>query len=111
MVDIEWGVSHRGMGFVVVRERGGGQPIGPICLSFVDEDTKVLFDFLIDTFGLAIGLRVICGREVRLDTCHGIEVSHELGSELGASVANCLSWKTEFRPHMIAIDASGAEGG
>ena len=71
---------------------------------------KILFDFLIDTFGLAIGLRVICSREVRLYTGHGIEISHELCCELGASVADGFTWETKLGPDVISVDTSGAKG-
>ena len=70
---------------------------------------KVLFDFLIDSFGLAIGLRMVSGGEIRLYSSHSVEISHELCRELGALVADGFSWKTEFCPDMITIDTSGTK--
>lgn len=52
---------------VVVREFCKGQEIGPIVLLVVDVDAKVLFEDLVNAFGLSIGLRVVSCGEVRFD--------------------------------------------
>ena len=45
----------------------GGQVISPVVLALVAEDAKVLFDFLIHTFGLTIALRVVSRSETGFD--------------------------------------------
>ena len=79
-------------------------------MSFVDEDTEVLFNFLIDLFGLPISLRVVCGREVGFYSGHCVEISHELCCELGTSVTDGFSRKTELGPDMITINVCSAKG-
>ena len=54
----------------VDREFSGGQVISPVILTLITEDAKVLFDFLIHTFGLTIALRVVS----RGETCFDAEV-------------------------------------
>ena len=44
--------------------------IGPVVLTLVAEDAKILFDFLIHSFGFTITLRVVS----RGETCFNAEV-------------------------------------
>ncbi len=46
------------MNSVIVGELCKRQPVAPVGLSMIYEDAKVLFDFLIYSFGLSIGLWV-----------------------------------------------------
>ncbi len=43
---------------IVVSELSEGEPVAPVGLSVINEDAKVLFDFLVNLFGLSIGLWV-----------------------------------------------------
>ena len=52
---------------VVVRKLGQGEEIDPVILLVVDIHPQVLLQDLVDSFGLAVGLRVIGGRKVGLD--------------------------------------------
>ena len=54
----------------VDREFSGGQVISPVVLALVAEDAKILFDFLIHTFGFTIALQVVS----RSETCFDAEV-------------------------------------
>ena len=72
---------------------------------------KVLFDLLIDTFGLAVGLWMICGGQIGFCAGHSVEISHELCCELGTLIADGFSWEAELGPDMVAIDTGGAKGG
>ncbi len=54
-----------------------GEPFRPIGLKVIDEHTEVLFNFLVDSFGLSIGLGMKGGRGVTLDLKKIIEVLHE----------------------------------
>ena len=62
--NLEWAFARGGVGAVVVLESTDGEPIGPVVLSVVKDNPEVFLDFLIDTFGLAIGLRMERGGSV-----------------------------------------------
>ncbi len=64
------------------------QPVGPIVLLIVNKDSKVLFDFLVNSFSLAICLRMPGGRCVRRDVEQSVKFLHELRDELRASVGD-----------------------
>ena len=66
----EGGFACRGVDSVVQGELGCGEERGPIILSLVYEVAEVLFDFLIDTFGLTIGLGVVGSGEAKLNPKH-----------------------------------------
>ncbi len=60
------------MNSVIMREFGKREPITPVCLSVIDEDSKILFDLLVNSFSLSISLWVEgCGR-VRCDVKHSV---------------------------------------
>ena len=59
-------------------------------LMVVDVDPQVLFDLLIDPFGLSIGLWVVGRREVPFDVQQSVQVLHEMRVRLGASVVDNL---------------------
>ena len=53
---------------IVVCKFGKGQEVDPVILLVVDVYPKVLFQDLVDLLGLPIGLWVVGGREIGLDT-------------------------------------------
>jgi len=55
------------MGCVVICKLGDWQLGNPVILLIVDENAKVLFEDLVDSFGLAVGLRMISSRQIHLD--------------------------------------------
>ena len=57
--------SGRG-GSVVVSEFSKGKDFGPVVLLVVAEDSEVLFQSLVEAFGLTITFRVITRGEVNL---------------------------------------------
>ena len=57
--EIERGLIGDGMRAVIVGEFCVGDRFGPRCGIIAAKDAKVSFDFLIDSFGFAVGLRVI----------------------------------------------------
>ena len=61
--EIEWGLVRDGMRAVIMSEFCMGDRFGPRCGIVAAEDMKVGFDFLVDSFGFAVGLGVIGGRE------------------------------------------------
>ena len=68
----------------------------------VDKKPEELFDFLVDMFGLTIGLRVIGGRCSNSDTKDLTESAHELGDELHPSVTNYFLWEAMKLPDIVA---------
>ncbi len=69
-----------------MRELYEQEPIGPIVLSIVNEDSEIFLDFLVNSFGLAIRLRMPGGRCVWGDVEELVEFFHELRNELRSSV-------------------------
>ena len=56
------------MNMVVVLEFHEGKEVVPIVLFLVNEELKVLFQFLIDSFCLSISLGVVCGSSSQLNS-------------------------------------------
>jgi len=63
IVHVERGKTRRWLDFIVVGEFCAWQPFSPVGLPVIDEQSKVLFDFLIHPFGLTIGLGMVGGWE------------------------------------------------
>ncbi len=78
------------------------EPIGPVVLSIVNKDSKVLFDFLVNSFGLAIRLRMPGGRCVGRDVEESVEFFHELGDKLRASIGDHNLWHAMFHVDVIS---------
>ena len=66
----ERGFACGGIDLIVQGELSSGEERGPIVLAFVYEVAKVLLDFLVDAFGLAISLGVIGGGEAKFNPEH-----------------------------------------
>jgi hypothetical protein len=57
----------------------------------VAEDTKVVFNFLINPLCLAIGLGMVSCASIALDVEKSVEVAHECRYEIGTTVADNFS--------------------
>ena len=66
----ERGFARGGIDPIVQGELGSGEERGPIVLPFVYKVAKVLLDFLVDAFGLTIGLGVVGSREAKFNPKH-----------------------------------------
>ena len=86
IVNLEGTSAHSRVNAVIVRECREGEPFNPVVLEVIDEDPKVFFNLLIDSFSLSISLGMIGGGYVCLNLKQVIKVFHELGYEHGASV-------------------------
>ena len=100
-VEHEQGGLGRGMNPVIVNKLGDGGPIVPVVLSLVDEEPKELFNLLVDMFGLAIWLQVVCHRGCDFDSEDLAEAMHEVQHELGALIANYLLGKAVQFPDIV----------
>jgi hypothetical protein len=81
-----WGDFCRRMRFVVICEFHNGKPFMPIVMQGIDVEAKINLEFLIDTFSLTIGLRMIGCRGSTFDAASFIKASDEIINELGTSV-------------------------
>ena len=75
----------------------------PVILMVVDINPQVLFYFLIDPFGLSIGLWVIGRREVPFNVQQLVQVLHEMGVKLGASVVDNLCRNAMQSEYLILV--------
>ena len=75
-----------GLDFVIISEFSEGEPCRLVFFSVVREGANVLFNLLIGTFGLTIGLRMEGSRKTGLDTQEALQFRGKLGCELRASV-------------------------
>ena len=71
---------------VVVGKLHGWWELVPVILLVVGEDADELFELLVDTLCLAVGLRVVSGGGGRFDPYETQKFSGELPNELWASV-------------------------
>jgi hypothetical protein len=58
-VQVEWCLVCATVNFIVVAELSQGKPLRPVILSIIDEEAKVLFNLLVKSLCLTIGLWVI----------------------------------------------------
>ena len=103
IVQEEGRVTSGRVDFVVNRKFSICNPLGPVMLMFAAEDAKVLFQFLIRTFSLAIGLGVVGGGKIFGDTKERVEGPGERRYELGAAVGNDTRGKTKVLPDMVMV--------
>ncbi|KAG6881046.1 hypothetical protein C0992_002010, partial [Termitomyces sp. T32_za158] len=67
----------------------------------VDVEAEILLKGLIHSFGLAIGFRVVSGRESNLDVERLAERGPELGDEEGAAVGDDIVWEPVFGEYVF----------
>jgi hypothetical protein len=65
---------------------------GPVFLTFVTEETKVLLYFLILALHFAISFRMIGSSEAGLNTKTFIESTHKTGRKLRAAIGEDFLW-------------------
>src|SRR6266481_1157607 len=76
------------MDLVVVGKLSDRDPFVPVVLSLINEESKELFDFLVDMFGLPVCLWVVGGRCCDFDPKELTESPHEVQDKLGSSITN-----------------------
>ncbi len=75
-------LACRAVNPIVVGKFSEWEPVAPVGLLIVDEDSEVLLDLLVDSFCLAIRLRMEGSRGIRRDVEHSVKFFHELGDKL-----------------------------
>jgi hypothetical protein len=58
----------------------------PVVLLFTHGDSDILFELLVDVFGLAIRLGVICSGHQNFDSQESIQFAHKLSHELWPTI-------------------------
>ena len=67
---------------------------------------EVLFDFLVHSFSLSVGLEVVGCGESGTDSEETLEFSSELGSELGTSIRDDSLGEAMVLPNVILVENS-----
>src|SRR5271163_553073 len=96
ILGVERGHLHGSMLGVVCKFSEGNQ-IVPIVLLIMTEDAEILLENLIDAFGLTVGLRMVCRREIAFDIAESQECSSKCGSKLRSPIGNNVCRKTMDR--------------
>ena len=98
----------------VILELSKREEVHPVNLPLVDEEAKVLFQLLVDSFRLAVSLWVEGCSRGKLDSKKAVELASKLGYELRSSVRHHSARQAEMPPDMLKEEASGSsscEGG
>ena len=74
----------------------------------VDDYAQVLLDLLVDSFRLPIRLRVVRRGGIALDAHQLVEVLHEPGLELGASIMDDLPGNPVQSKDVVSVDLGHA---
>ena len=85
---------------------GGHKELGPLMWAVGTEDAEVGSDFLIGSFGLSIGLRMVCGRKSNIIFEDPGKFLGECRSELWSSVRDESIVKSEAFEHMVEKELS-----
>jgi hypothetical protein len=101
IVDIEWGLSGRRVGCIVVGKFCKREKVMPIVLLIVDEATKVLLKDLVDSFCLSISLRVEGRRQFDVHLEQLKEALPELRNKLRTSVTDYVLWHSMESENML----------
>src|SRR3981189_1367486 len=91
---------------IIVLEFAESEELLPIVLPLVHEESEKLLQLLVDTFGLAICLRVISGRGRQLYAYEAIELVGEVRDELGSAIRNHDARGTVVLPDLAKEKAS-----
>ena len=86
--DFKGRAAMGGVNVGVDNEFSHGEVLVPVALMSASIEAEVLFNILVSTFCLTVGLRVIGSGEVRLNPELSEEGAHDLGGELRSSITN-----------------------
>ena len=95
---------------VVVGELAEQQEFIPVVLSFVRKTLQILLQFLVNLFGLAIGLWVIGCRKCLADAKESVQFMHEFSDELGAAVRQGSLGHPMVLPYLMQEEVGGTFG-
>ena len=98
---VEQGMSGGGVGLVSILEGGEQQPEWPISLSVVNEHSKVVLNFLIDSLRLSVCLRVVCSAWGSFDVELFVQIFNKHRYEDRSAVRNNLPRDTMHTDNML----------
>ena len=110
-VEHERGLLRGRVDVVVVREFAEGEELVPVILSLVHEEAEELFELLVDPFGLAVRLWVVCSGRCELNTEEAVEFAGEICDELRASIGQDRARGPVVLPDLAEVEASRSLGG
>jgi hypothetical protein len=84
-----------------------GQVRCPVILPFITKQTKVLFNFLIFVFYLAITLKMTGSSETGFDIKVLVEGSYKTSSKLWATIREEFFWNSMKAEYIEIIDVGG----
>ena len=91
-ISVEWGYLSRGVNIIVIRKLRKVENVGPIVLLITQKASK-LFQCLVCSFRLPVGLRMVAGGEVTRDLENLKEVLPKFGDKLRSSVTDDIVWE------------------
>src|SRR5277367_2783830 len=77
-----------GMDVIVVLEFRKGEQFIPVILPLDNKDSKVLLQFMIDSFRLAVTLRMVSGGSRQFNSKKSVKFSGKFRYELRATIGN-----------------------
>ena len=85
-ISVEWGYLSRRVNNIVIRKLRKLENVGPIILLITQKASEILFQCLVCSFRLPVGLRMVAGGEVTRDLEHLEEMLPKFGDELRSPV-------------------------
>src|SRR6266481_7612681 len=96
---------------VIVGELSDRDPFIPVILSLIYEESKELFDFLVDVFGLPICLWVVGHLCCDFDPKELTESPYEVQDKLGSSITNDFLREAMEFPDIVSKQSGDPQGG
>ena len=93
---------------VVILEFRKRKQLGPVVLSLVDKETKVLLQFLVYPLCLTIPLRVVSCGSRQFNSEDSIEFPSEFRNELGAPIGHYLPRQPMVPPDVLEEEPCGS---
>ncbi len=83
---------------------GGREEIIPVVLMVIAEHPDVCLEFLVNVFGLPVGLQVVGCRSRSFDPKESVEFPHEIRNEHRPLVMHPLQQKTMELPYVSIVE-------
>ena len=86
---------------VVELELREWEEVEPVVLPFINEESEELFQFLVDTFRLSVGLRVISGGGTHPYSEEAVEFTGELRHKLRTAIGDNIAREAMELPDIV----------
>jgi hypothetical protein len=81
---------------------------GPVLLTLVTEETKVLLNFLILALNFAVIFRMVGSSEASFNTKMLVESTHELSCKLGTTIGEDFLWDSVKAEDIPVVEVGSA---